>query len=233
MRFISTHARVRAVTVAAFVTVAVTGIAAPTAGARLHTLQPAVEIQALCQWITPGLEACRSGRNEHTKGGPGTGMVSHAEWPPFNGVLWRVASLEPATHWFTGGAHSDKLMGHHGNDIMAGKAASDVLWGDYDANNNNKTQVDYLSGGKGNDFLYASHGLNLLRGGPGKDLLQAYYGHGVLDCGSGTHDTAKIRRHSNRYKVYNCENIKYPCPNGNDGHGKCLKQTASTAATRR
>jgi hypothetical protein len=234
--------RSRVAACAAFVTLAVTGVASQTASAALPlatpvplaglpALQPIHEILALCEGILPGLEACRSGRNEHTRGGPGTGMVSHAEWPPFNGVLWRVSDLGRGKHYFVAGPHSDKLMGHHSDDTLAGKGGSDVLWGDYDPKNNNSQQRDYLSGGTGDDFLYSSHGRNVIKGGQGNDFIQAYYGRGSIDCGSGK-DTVRLRRKQKTYKVRHCEKVKYPCKFGNDGNGRCLTKAQRDARKR-
>jgi len=216
---------------AVLIPLAIAAASAPLALA-LPPLLPKGEVRAICKQAKPRTEACRSGRNEHTRGGPGTGKVSHADWPHFNGVLWRVKGSSRGKHDFWAGRAHDKLMGHHGSDTMYGQGQSDVLWGDYDATGNTRKQTDRLYGGDGDDFLYASHGRNYMTGGPGNDYLQAYYGRGVLDCGPGN-DTVRVRRNSENYKLRGCEVVKHPCKHGNDGNGRCLKSRSSAAVRAR
>src|SRR4051812_39925253 len=101
-------------------------------------------------------EQCGEGNGRQTPGGIGTGKVSHAGWPKITGILWQV--LDSGDHRRTGTADNDELLGHHGDDTVVGGAGKDVLWGDWDPNNNTSAQSDVLRGGDGNDFLYPSHG---------------------------------------------------------------------------
>ena len=38
---------------------------------------------------------------------------------------------------------------------------------------------------RGNDFIYGSHGRNVIYGGPGNDAISVHYGRGFVDCGPG------------------------------------------------
>jgi hypothetical protein len=106
----------------------------------------------------------------------------------------------------------------------------DVLWGDWELAGNGTGQSDVLRGGAGNDFLYPSHGHNLLLGGPGNDRIIAYYGHGLIDCGPGTGDYAQTRWQSGAYKVRNCERVRHFCAFGSKPNGDCKKPGESAFA---
>jgi hypothetical protein len=128
-----------------------------------------------------------------------------------------------------GGPDNDELLGHHGSDRIAGAGGHDVLWGDWDAKNNNARQRDVLRGGSGNDWIYASHGRTTVDGGPGRDYVWAYYGRGLIDCGAGDEDTARVRLET-RFRVRNCERIRPFCAFGSDGKGGCKKLGEARAA---
>jgi len=98
-----------------------------------------------------------------------------------------------------------------------------VLWADGDPKNNTTNQSDVLRGGDDSDFLYPSHGKNLLYGGAGNDRIIAYYGHGTIDCGPGDKDFAQTRWQSSAYKVRNCEIIRHFCAFGSQPNGDCKK----------
>jgi hemolysin type calcium-binding protein len=174
-------------------------------------------------------EQCGEGKGRQTPGGGGTGKVSHKGWPKITGILWTV--LDSRDHQRTGTEDNDELLGHHGNDKVIGGAGKDVLWGDWDPKNNTTAQSDTLRGGGGNDFLYPSHGKNLLDGGPGNDRIIAYYGHGTIDCGPGDKDYAQTRT-NNAYKVRNCEIIRHFCAFGSKPNGDCKKPGEGLAALR-
>ena len=165
-------------------------------------------------------EQCGPGNGRQTRGGAGTGNVSHQGWPAITGVLWKV--LDSGDHDFTGTADNDELLGHHGDDTLVGGAGKDVLWGDWQADNPSN-QTDVLRGGDGNDFLYPSHGTNNMYGGDGNDRIIAYYGHGLIDCGPGDNDYAQTRWQSNAYTVRNCERVRHFCAFGSKPNGDCKK----------
>src|SRR4051794_4499928 len=166
-----------------------------------------------------GGEQCGPGNGRTTPGG-GT-KVSHKGWPRVTGILWSVQESGRGAHSHTGGPLNDELLGHHGSDTIHGAEGTDIIWGDWDPNNNNTSQRDVLDGGPGNDWIYPSHGNSRVQGGSGKDYVYAFYGRGVIDCGPGK-DKARVRL-VNDYKVRNCETILHFCAFGSDGHGGCLK----------
>jgi hypothetical protein len=175
----------------------------------------------------PGEDLCAP-RQTGVQCGPGNGRrtagggekVPHNGWPAVTGILWKV--LDSGGHNKTGGPDNDELLGHHGSDKLKGGPGHDILWGDWDPDNNNTRQRDVLDGGAGNDWLYPSHGSTVVRGGPGRDYVWAYYGRGTIDCGPGKNDTARVRLNG-PWKVHNCERILHFCAFGSDGHGGCLK----------
>lgn len=173
-------------------------------------------------------EQCGEGNGRQTPGGVGTGKVSHKGWPKITGILWKV--LDSRDHERTGTEDNDELLGHHGDDKVVGLDGKDVLWGDWELAGNGTKQSDVLRGGNDNDFLYPSHGKNLMYGGAGNDRIIAYYGHGLIDCGPGTGDYAQTRWQSNAYKVRNCERVRHFCAFGSKPNGDCKKPGESALA---
>jgi hypothetical protein len=164
-------------------------------------------------------EQCSEGNGRKTPGGGE--LVSHKGWPAITGILWKV--LDSRDHERTGTEDNDELLGHHGDDKVVGLDGKDVLWGDWELKGNGSNQSDVLRGGNGNDFLYPSHGKNLMYGGRGNDRIVAYYGHGVIDCGPGTGDFAQTRWQSSAYRVRNCERVRHFCAHGSKPNGDCYK----------
>jgi len=162
-------------------------------------------------------EQCGPGDGRRTAGGGD--KVSHRGWPAVTGVLWKVR--DSGDHRLLGGPANDELLGHHGSDTIAGGPGDDILWGDWDPNANNTRQRDVLRGGAGNDFIYPSHGYNVVQAGPGNDYVWAFYGRGVIDCGPG-HDIVHVRMNG-AYTLHGCEVVEHFCGFGSDGHGGCLK----------
>lgn len=171
---------------------------------------------ALCPPARAG-ESCDEGGGRQTPGGGE--KVSHKGWPKVTGILWKVNDSRGSSK--TGGARNDELLGHHGSDRIAGAGGKDILWGDWDPKNNGTRQVDVLDGGAGNDWIYSSHGRNVIRGGAGSDYVWAYYGRGTIDCGAGN-DTLRVRL-ENDYRYKNCERIKNFCGFGSKPGGGCYK----------
>src|SRR5215211_5454880 len=112
------------------------------------------------------------------------GKASHEGWPRINGMLMmnsrdqsRPLNGHPAKH--------NELLGGHGSDTIQAGNVGDVIWGDYKPCCQPTTQVDRLSGGPGNDHIYASHGVNYIRTGGGRDLVHAHFGRaGEIHCDS-------------------------------------------------
>lgn len=163
-------------------------------------------------------ENCGPGYGRHTSGGGE--KVSHKGWPSVTGILWQVTGRAGSRK--SGGALADELLGHHGSDRIAGGDGKDIIWGDWDPRSNDTWQHDVLRGGRGNDWLYSSHGHNEIRGGPGRDYVWAYYGRGTIDCGPGGQDTVRVRL-VNGYRIRGCERVKNFCGHGSKPGGGCYK----------
>jgi Ca2+-binding RTX toxin-like protein len=133
--------------------------------------------------------------------------TSHEGWPKIDGVLKMHKQDQSGT--IDGTTKSDELLGGHGNDVINGNEAADVLWGDYKPSGQPTTQWDHLNGGDGNDFIYASHGRNTIAAGPGKDTIHAHYGYGSIDCGPGKDILYISHRAKKKYKIKRCETISY------------------------
>lgn len=146
--------------------------------------------------------SCRAGRGRRTTGGVGTGKVSHRHWPAITGVFLTFPNGGGGR--LNGAERADELLGHHASDTIFGGAGRDIIWGDWDPVSNNRTQSDSLNGGGGSDFIYTSHGHNIVTGGPGKDFIWAFYGHGTIDCGPGI-DTVRLSGRKSAYKLHGCE----------------------------
>jgi Ca2+-binding RTX toxin-like protein len=133
--------------------------------------------------------------------------TSHAGWPEIDGVLKMHKQDESTAMHGTG--RNDELLGGHGSDTIWGRDGHDVIWGDYKPSGQNETQIDHLNGGAGNEFIYASHGRNVIRAGAGDDTIHAHFGRGIIDCGAGR-DIAYVSRKGRKgYKIRGCERISY------------------------
>ena len=109
----------------------------------------------------------------------------------------------------TGRPGHNELLGGHGSDTIHAGPWGDVLWGDYKPSGQPTSQRDRLYGGAGRDFIYASHGWNLIRAGGGDDWIKAHFGRGVVDCGAGR-DTLYISRRAQRhFTIRHCETVSH------------------------
>jgi Ca2+-binding RTX toxin-like protein len=103
----------------------------------------------------------------------------------------------------------NELLGGHGNDTLYAGPWGDVLWGDFKPSGQPASQADRMFGGPGKDFIYASHGTNLIAAGGGDDRIKAHFGRGSIDCGGGK-DTLFISRRAQRhYAIRKCERISH------------------------
>jgi Ca2+-binding RTX toxin-like protein len=129
-------------------------------------------------------------------------------WPRIDIDHVHRADKEGTTNLEGTGA-SDELMGFHTSDVLRGLGGSDVLWGDYSPSGQPASQVDRIYGGPGEDFIYSSHGRNVIFGGPGNDAISVHYGRGVVDCGPGDdiYHVAKSRK--DKYTFVGCEKVDY------------------------
>lgn len=97
-----------------------------------------------------------------------------------------------------------RLLGGHGDDTIHAAPWGDVIWGDYKPTQQTKRQTDRLYGGAGPDFIYPSHGRNVVKAGAGTDIVHGRYGHGTIDCGPGR-DALYLPAVDGAYKIKNCE----------------------------
>jgi len=145
---------------------------------------------------------------DHIVGMPCRSCADHDMWPRIDIDNVQRSDKVGSTN-LTGSGQNDELMGHHTSDVLKGLAGSDVLWGDYDPNGQPASQVDRIFGGPGSDFIYGSHGKNVIKAGAGNDAISVHYGRGRVDCGPGRdiYHVARSRKH--RYKFRNCEKVDY------------------------
>lgn len=154
------------------------------------------------------LSAGAAAYGDHIVGIPCPTCADHDQWPRID--LENVQRSDKVGSTFLTGSHeNDELMGHHTSDTLRGEGGSDVIWGDYDPNNQPASQVDKIWGGDGNDFIYGSHGRNVIRAGAGNDAISVHYGRGYVNCGPGRdiYHVARSRRKGYRFK--NCEKVDY------------------------
>ena len=103
----------------------------------------------------------------------------------------------------------NELLGGHGNDTLYAGPWGDVLWGDYKPSGQPSIQVDQIVGGAGRDFIYASHGMNVVSAGGGADWVKAHFGRGAIDCGPGNDILFISRRAQRRFTIRSCERISH------------------------
>ena len=140
--------------------------------------------------------------------GPGVAQAGAPkdDWPKINGELWINSDDTDETH--EGTDKNDELLGGHGDDVIWGHRRHDVIWGDHKASGNTKRQVDTMYGGPGKDWIYASHGRNIIDGGAGDDTIRVWFGRGRVDCGAGDDDILYVSKTQNKkVKRRNCERV--------------------------
>jgi hypothetical protein len=142
-----------------------------------------------------------------TAAGAAVAKTSHEGWPKINGIL-KMHKRDQSTP-IHGTGRNDKLLGGHGNDTLWGRGGDDVLWGDYKPGGQPTGQVDHINGGAGNEFIYASHGINIIDAGPGADTIHAHFGRGTIDCGGGIDTLFVSHRAQKVYKISRCERLSY------------------------
>ena len=104
----------------------------------------------------------------------------------------------------------NELLGGHGNDTIHAGPAGDVIWGDYKPCCQPTAQVDHLYGGPGDDFLYASHGINYIHTGGGHDVVHAHFGRGgEIHCDSPQVLVYLSHRSRPLYHLFGCRHISY------------------------
>lgn len=136
------------------------------------------------------------------------GKASHAGWPTIDGKHLS----NPGSHSGTLTGLPDKhneLLGGHGDDVIRGGNAGDVLWGDRYPSGQPSTQKDTIYGGTSKDFIYGSHGRNVIHTGGGHDVVRIHYGRGTVYCDSKTVQVYVSHKARKKYKLKGCKRISY------------------------
>lgn len=141
-----------------------------------------------------------------------TGYVSadeRSKWPKIDGIF-RIAKT-PSDVYFVGTAKSDELLGGDGSDTLYGLDQDDVLWADHLPCCQPTTQKDLIVAGRGNDWIYDSHGVNRLDAGEGNDILRVKFAQAGsrVRCGPGRDLVYTSRTVRARVRWYNCERFTY------------------------
>jgi Ca2+-binding RTX toxin-like protein len=108
------------------------------------------------------------------------GMASHAGWPHTTHHAGHPNN-ESGTMRGLDGRHN-LLLGGDGNDTIWAGDEGDVIWGDSHPDGQPESQRDFLHGGPGADWLYSSHGYNVIWTGAGNDHVALVYGYGTVYC---------------------------------------------------
>ncbi|HEY7952687.1 MAG TPA: hypothetical protein VID70_06830 [Solirubrobacteraceae bacterium] len=134
-------------------------------------------------------------------------MASHVGWPPIGHHHGHPNNESGTMH---GWLHvHNELLGGNGNDTIYAGERGDVIWGDSHAGDQPTTQRDYLHGGAGSDWLYASHGYNLIWTGAGSDHVALVYGYGTVYCDGPGHKTLVMRKlaQNRHWKLVGCSDV--------------------------
>jgi hypothetical protein len=131
----------------------------------------------------------------------------HDGWPTIDGTTWINKHDRNATKHGT--ARNDELLGGHGNDVIYGEGGADVIWGDYKASGNTASQHDTIDSGGGADWIYGSHGRNVIHAGGGNDTVRVWFGRGFVNCGPGRDILYVSHKSGPHVKRKNCETISH------------------------
>jgi Ca2+-binding RTX toxin-like protein len=139
--------------------------------------------------------------------GLASAKTSHAGWPKID--RQQHNKLNETTPLIGVRNLHNELLGGHGDDTIVAGRIGDVLWGDAQPCCQPETQKDVIKGGAGKDFIYASHGTNIISSGGGADQIHAHFGRGSITCASAkatvfvSHTSRKV------YKIKGCPRISY------------------------
>jgi Ca2+-binding RTX toxin-like protein len=134
--------------------------------------------------------------------------TSHAGWPKIDGLLKIDHSDAGITYTGLANKHNE-LLGGHGSDTLNAGKIGDVLWGDFNPSGQPTTQTDRINGGAGKDFIYASHGKNVIKTGGGADQIHAHFGHGSITCASTKATVFLSHRSQKLYRLHGCPKISF------------------------
>jgi len=108
------------------------------------------------------------------------GMASHAGWPHTTRHVGHPNNESGVMRGLDG--RHNLLLGGDGNDTIWAGDDGDVIWGDSHPGGQPESQRDFLHGGPGADWLYSSHGYNMIWTGAGNDHVALVYGYGTVYC---------------------------------------------------
>jgi hypothetical protein len=141
-------------------------------------------------------------------GAVATAKTSHEGWPKIDGKTLIDHSNGGVTYKGTYAKHNE-LLGGHGSDTLDAGGIGDVLWGDFNPGGQGEAQVDTIMGGPGKDFIYASHGRNVITTGGGADQVHAHFGRGSITCASPKATIFVSHKSEKLYKIKGCPRISY------------------------
>lgn len=135
--------------------------------------------------------------------------TSHAGWPKIDKAQLKIDHTNAGVT-FTGvpGKHNE-LLGGHGSDTLNAGRIGDVLWGDFNPSGQSTTQKDTINGGAGKDFIYSSHGTNIISSGGGADQIHAHFGRGSITCASPKATVFLSHASQKLYKLHGCPHISF------------------------
>jgi Ca2+-binding RTX toxin-like protein len=119
-----------------------------------------------------------AGAAVHAAAAPG--MASHAGWPRTTHHVGHPNNESGVMRGLDG--RHNLLLGGDGNDTIWAGDDGDVMWGDSHPDGQPESQRDFLHGGAGADWLYSSHGYNVIWTGAGNDHVALVYGFGTVYC---------------------------------------------------
>jgi len=139
---------------------------------------------------------------------PAQKKASHREWPKIDGKIIIHKHDEEALLRGLRTKHNE-LLGGHGDDTIVAGDAGDVMWGDYKPSGQPATQRDVITGGPGQDHIYASHGTNTIVTNGGADRVHAHFGRGSITCTTKQPLIYLSHRSKPRYKLRGCTRITF------------------------
>src|SRR5271154_3392217 len=137
-------------------------------------------MRAIWQFPRLALLVCLTAASVLACGGIALGMANHEGWPAI-GHHQGHPNNESGVMRGELGVHN-MLLGGDGNDTIWAGNEGDVIWGDSHPTDQSTTQRDFLHGGPGEDWLYSSHGYNVIWTGAGSDHVALVYGFGTVYC---------------------------------------------------
>jgi hypothetical protein len=134
--------------------------------------------------------------------------ASHKEWPKIDGKLV-IHKHDEETPLHGARTKHNELLGGHGNDTITAGDAGDVMWGDYKPSGQPESQRDVITGGPGQDHIYASHGTNTIVTNGGADRVHAHFGRGTITCTTKQPLVYMSHQSKRRYNLHGCTRITF------------------------